>query len=639
MNLVIVESPSKCRKIEGFLGSDFRVVASMGHFRDLPAKGFGMDLETMEPTYTITKPEVSERLAPLIERAEKVYLCTDPDREGEAIAWHLTHLLPDDKPRLRATFQEITQKAVRQAIDNPGELRMPMVDAQQARRMLDRLVGYKLSPELWRAFKGRGALSAGRVQSVATRLIVDREREIQAFDEKVSFKIVAKLEKDQTEFLAELKKIVDDSGPTKGRFQDKEKATSWLAEIKDSPFTVEGVKTKEQKVKPQPPFTTSNLQAKAAHVLKMSASRSMQVAQKLYEGGHITYHRTDSVAISDDAIKNSRQLIQQNYGEKYLPKKATRYKNQASAQEAHECIRPTKIDRQTLQGVPNDEARLYELIWKQFISSQMNPGLDALTIVDISSGPGRFEARGRMELFDGFRILNRTEVEEKSRKKKEEESEEKQKLPALSKGDEPKLKGLDVKEVKTRPPARFNEASLIKRLEKEGIGRPSTYASIVTTIVKRRYVRLEKRRYYAEDLGCDITDFLVQRFPRVLELGFTRTCESRLDSIGEGELHYQEFLLKFWAYLKEQIQKASRIPLRKPQSTAKSSPKTASSKKNSTTTNSKGMPCPKCSRTTVVEESKKWSGRYFHCCHNCRMYLETNAKGSQKKGDWISPTG
>ena len=610
----------------------------MGHFRDLPAKGFGMDLNTMEATYTITKPDVAERLAPLIERAEKVYLCTDPDREGEAIAWHLTHLIPEDKPKLRATFQEITQKAVRQAIDNPGELRQHMVDAQQARRMLDRLVGYKLSPELWRAFKGKGALSAGRVQSVATRLIVDREREIQAFDEKLSYKIVAILEKENIPFKAELKKIIDDSGPTKARFQEKEKAKEWIQNLKDATFTVDDIRTKEQKVKPQPPFTTSNLQAKAAHILKMSASKSMQVAQKLYEGGHITYHRTDSVAISDDAIKASRQLIEKQYGDKYLPKKPTQYKNKASAQEAHECIRPTHIDRPALSGVMNDEARLYDLIWKQFISSQMNPGLDALTIVLLSSGPGIFEARGRMEIFDGFRILNRTEVEEKSRKKKDEENEEKQKLPPLQKNDEPKLKDLEVKEVKTRPPPRFNEASLIKRLEKEGIGRPSTYASIVTTIVKRGYVKLDQRRYYAEDLGCEITDFLVQRFPRVLDLGFTRTCESRLDTIGEGELNFQEFLLKFWAYLREQIQKASRMPL-PPSSPNTSSPPPKPTKKS---TPQKSPPkvlsnhsCPKCGKGTKVEESQKWKGRYFFCCHPCKMYRETDPAGKSPKGDWL----
>lgn len=616
----------------------------MGHFRDLPPKGLGVNLSTMEADYVITKDDVITRLSALAEKSEIIYLCTDPDREGEAISWHLRCVLPQEKTFRRATFQEITKKAVCKAIENPGVLNENMVDAQQARRILDRIVGYKLSPELWRSFTGKGSLSAGRVQSVATRLVVDREREIQNFEEQITYKILALWEHGGVKFKGEFKGEWVNSKLKSLKFKDQAKAIEWVEALKGESHVVTDVIHKKQKVSPQAPFTTSNMQAKAANVLKMSASRSMQVAQRLYEGGHITYHRTDSVAISDEAQKASRAWITQEYGEAYCPKRAPKFKKSGGAQEAHECIRPTAISSKVPNGLSQDELKLYQLIWMQFISSQMSPGEDAVTVVKILAGKGLFEARGRTEVFDGFRLLNRTEVQEKSRKKKDEESQEKQVLPALLEKDEPKLEDLSIKEVKTRPPARYSEASLIKKLEKEGIGRPSTYASIVATILKRGYVELEKRKYMATPLGMEITDFLVHRFPRVLDLGFTRVCEQRLDQIGEGEVQYQEFLIKFWDYLRKQLN-APFTPMptpSKPTSLGAASSKSskrvskASPAKEKPSPKSKGeMPCPVCAKASSLEESKKWKGRYFYCCHDCKAYLEADGSGRVLAGDWL----
>jgi DNA topoisomerase-1 len=621
MKLVVVESPAKCRKIEGFLGKDFRVVASNGHFRDLPSKGLGLRLDTMEAEYVITKDDVAQRLKNLAHRADEVFLATDPDREGEAISWHIAEILPAGKPLQRATFQEITKKAVTRAIQSPSELNLGLVDAQRARRILDRIVGYKLSPELWKAFAGAKGLSAGRVQSAATRLVVDREREIEAFVEKVSYKVVAKLSKEGQAFIAELKFMLEGEKRKRAQFQLKEKAEEALNSMKAGPWVVQTVSHKTQQVKPQAPFTTSNLQAKAAHQLKMSASKSMQVAQKLYESGAITYHRTDSVAISAEAQKASRDLIAERFGADYVPSRAPKYKSSGSAQEAHECIRPTSITKDHLNNLGSDEQRLYRLIWEQFISSQMSPGKDAVTVVEIRSGQGIFEARGRMEVFDGYRVLNRGEVQEKSIKKKEQDNLEKQKLPKLTKDDTCEGCGMNVKEVKTRPPARFSEASLIKKLEKEGIGRPSTYATILATIVKRDYVRLERRKYMATDRGKEVTDFLVQRFPKVMELGFTRACEDRLDRIASGDMAFKAFLLRFWSYLREQIDAC-------PQAPAKELAVERPSKRS--------LACPECQKQLSLEPSEKWPGRTFWCCHSCRCFLECDPTGQPLDGaQWL----
>lgn len=613
-NLVIVESPAKCKKIESYLGPDFRVVASMGHFRDLPQKGLGIDMDTMEGHYTISKQDVVDRLNNLAKNVESVYLCTDPDREGEAISWHLKEVLPQDKKFLRATFQEITKKAVQKAISNPIYLNDNLVNAQKARRILDRLVGYKISPALWTAFKGEKSLSAGRVQSVATRLIVDREREIEAFVQEVYYRVFSHHEKDNKPFRAELKFLKEGAKKKKFKINDLSDVESLILKLKELIYVVDNVKKKEQKLKPQPPFTTSNLQAKAAHLLKFPPAKTMQVAQKLYEGGHITYHRTDSTTISEEALTNLKEWIKNNYGEEYLPPRAHKFDNKAGSQEAHECIRPTAVDKDQPLGLSNDELNLYRLIRKQFISCQMSFGVDAVTNVTIKADEYLFEAKGRIELFDGFRKLNRTEVQEKSDKKKQEESDEKQVLPNLEKGETLNLKKVEKKEQKTKPPQRYTEASLIKKLEKEGIGRPSTYASIVATIEKRGYVKLLKRSYHAQDLGMRVNDYLVHKFPRVLDLGFTRTCEDRLDSISTGDLQHNEFLKKFWIYLREQLSLQNSY---KPMPKKQDSPK-----------------CPKCQKVTKLEESPKWKGRFFYCCHSCKCYLEKTNKPSNSKLEW-----
>ncbi|MBF0197436.1 MAG: type I DNA topoisomerase [Planctomycetes bacterium] len=657
LNLVIVESPAKCGKLTQFLGKDFRVVASMGHFRDLPPKGMGVDLSTMEPSYVISKEDVVKRLVADAKKANVIYLCTDPDREGEAISWHLKNVLPQDKEFRRATFQEITKKAVVAAVANYGQINEDLANAQQARRILDRVVGYKLSPELWKVFSGKRGLSAGRVQSVATRLVVEREREIRDFKEEISYKLISFHTKNEVPFKAELKFQIEQGKKKTLKFKKEEIAKDLQAELKDADFIVHSVVHKEQNKKPQAPFTTPNMQAKAANVLKMSAAKSMQVAQKLYEGGHITYHRTDSVAISDDSLKSLRNFIKGKYGENYLPGRAHNYSSKSGSQEAHECIRPTHVENESPPSLSRDELSLYHLIRNQFISCQMASGKDALSVVTLDAKGYFFEARGRVELFDGYRLLNRTEVQEKSRTKKEKEDQENQKLPPLEKDEVLKADRLDLKQVKTKPPGRYSEASLIKKLEKEGIGRPSTYTSIVGTIVNRGYVTLEKRKYYAEELGEQVTDFLVNNFPRILDVSFTRRCEDRLDAIGDGTMDFKEFLMKFWAYLRKQINSRSYVPpvinaapvepkIEEPSKkrVAKKKPATAAKKVSKKSNNSgqskstepvsektasKKTPpkCPACSKATKLEESRKWPGRYFYCCHPCKSYLESDKKG------------
>ena len=610
MNLVIVESPAKCKKLESFLGKGFRVVASMGHFRDLPTKNLGLDLNTMEPEYVISKPDVVKRLQNEGKKAEIIYLCTDPDREGEAISWHLKSIFPESLEFRRATFQEITKKAVIKAVENYGQINQALADAQQARRILDRLVGYKLSPELWKVFKGQSSLSAGRVQSVATRLIIDREREIEAFKDEVYFKIYAFHEKEGIKFRSELIRGIEDK--KKKTFKDEEEVKKIIETLKESEFIVKDVTEKKQTKKAQAPFTTSNMQAKAANILKMSASKSMMVAQKLYEAGLITYHRTDSTAISEDALKLVRAHIGAKYGPEYVPKAANKFSNKAGSQEAHECIRPTALENESLNVLNQDELKLYQLIKNQFISSQMSSGSDLVTTITLHADQFIFESKGRVEEFDGYRKLNRTEVQEKSNKKKEEEESEKQALPKCIKGEALKTEKVESKKLKTKPPARFSEASLIKKLEKEGIGRPSTYATIVSTIQKRGYVSLKQRKYYAEDLGKKVTDFLVSHYPNILALDFTRRCESRLDSIGEGEIQFQEFLHKFWDYLKIQLYAPKKVVVNK-------------------------IVCPKCKKEVKVEESPKFKDKYYYCCHECHCYLEASQSGSIIGKKWITP--
>ncbi|MBF0244327.1 MAG: DNA topoisomerase I, partial [Planctomycetes bacterium] len=353
---------------------------------------------------------------------------------------------------------------------------------------------------------------------------------------------------------AEFKWLKSGERPRAQKLKEEAKAVELIEEIKKfQQMRVESVEKKEQKKKPQPPFTTSDMQAKAALGLKLDAARTMSLAQSLYEDGHITYHRTDSYTISDEALAMVRAEILKTYGQDYLPAKALTVKAKAGAQEAHECIRPTSLGATVPPGLAGEKLKLYELIRNQFISSQMSEGIDALTVVRLEAGAYVFEARGRVEIFDGFRRLNRDEIEEKSSKAKEQDEEEKQTLPNLETDDQVDIERLEKKEQKSKPPPRYSESSLIKKLEREGIGRPSTYATIVDTIKKRNYVRVEKQRYYAEELGLQVTDYLVERFPRVMQLDFTRVCETRLDSIGSGNLDYREFLGKFWTYLKTQL--------------------------------------------------------------------------------------
>ena len=709
MDLVIVESPAKTRKIRDFLGSEFRVTACMGHFRDLPARGLGVDLDTLEATYEIHKQDVVDRLLEEGRDVRRVYLCTDPDREGEAIAWHIMQVLGPEREYRRATFQEITRKAVLAAVENPGLLRGELVRAQQARRILDRLVGYRLSPALWRAFPDRKSLSAGRVQSVALRLVAEREREIANFKEEIYFRVLTRHEKDGIRFKARLKSPGGQGGEggqggKEARFASEDQAREVADELeKASPFRVLRTTREEQRRFPQAPFTTADMQAKAANVLKLDAEVCMALAQKLYEEGHITYHRTDSTAIAAEALETLRRYILARYGEPYLPPKPHTYAAKAGAQEAHECIRPTEVADESPAGLAGDPLALYRLIRDQYVSCQMAPGLDALSVVELEAGRQRLEARGREELFDGFRCVNRGLIQEKSRAEEESAEEEGQQLPTFASGEQAPCKGVEVKKCKTRPPPRYSQASLIKRLEKEGIGRPSTYAAILQAIYKRGYVKLVRRYYHAEALGIEVNDYLVGHFPRIVELSFTRRCEERLDAIASGELDSMDFLKKFRDYLEGLLREANRFAPASDSSTPRStrrppramgagnegegrdardsdwrsrpprdrgsfdvpgatrrteagdrsyerperparSPRdrhdSGNTPRSRATRESVSPSCPACGGPTRWQESRRWPGRTFFCCHACRRYLETDpARRPLASAAWLGDAG
>lgn len=568
-SLVIVESPAKARTVGRFLGDDYIVKASMGHVRDLPARDIGVDIESnFEPTYVPVRGRatVVAEIKKAARGAESIYLATDPDREGEAISWHLVEAADLNKSDnlKRVVFHEITRDAIEDAFSNPREIDMQLVNAQQARRILDRIVGYQLSPVLWS--KVRRGLSAGRVQSVALRLIVDREREIEAFKPEEYWVITVDLKSEGTEkwkFTASLYQLHGETGrPKVGNGQQ---AAAIVQDLEASSFKVTKVARREVRQRPRAPFTTSTLQQQAARSLRYGAQRTMRLAQQLYEGiqigdgepvGLITYMRTDSTNLSTAALNEANSFIKSTYGSDYAGKPRTYRTKSRNAQEAHEAIRPTSVantPERVAQYLEQDQLRLYELIWKRMVASQMTDAIVDQTTVDIEaqnpSGNNHIvRATGSIIKFPGFRTLY---IEEKD---EDDQSEESGVLPDLKEGDTPVREKVNSDQKFTQPPPRYTEANLIRSLEELGIGRPSTYATIVSTIEQRQYVERVASRFKPTLIGAVVADLLKEHFPNIMDTGFTADMESKLDAIAEGDLEWVPMLADFYAPFSERVE-------------------------------------------------------------------------------------
>lgn len=573
--LLIVESPSKAKTIEKYLKSrGFIVKASVGHIKDLPKSKLGVDVEkNFKPEYqTIpTKVKVVEELKKYAEQAPEIYLAPDPDREGEAIAWHIAEEMPRRGKKIhRVLFNAITKKAVEEALDHPTTLDENKFQAQQARRVLDRLVGYKISPLLWDKVK-RG-LSAGRVQSVAVRLVVEREEAVKAFKPEEYWTIDARFTKQQKPFLAHLAKI-NSKDP---ELTNKSQVDSFLTSVKGCSYTVSKVVTKERQRKPSPPFITSKLQQEASSKLGFSAKKTMALAQSLYEGkdlgelgqtGLVTYIRTDSVRTTPEGIEEVRQFIQSQYGKDYLPAEPNAYKTKKSAQDAHEAIRPTSLQfsPQSVQPfLDSDEFRLYELIWNRFVSSQMNPAIYDRTTLELStkskgtaSNEVLLRLTGSRIKFPGFTaVYEESRVEGTATDPEEDDDSTNSELPDLKEGETYTPVEYDPEQHFTQPPPRFSDASLIKELEERGIGRPSTYAAILSNIQDKEYVEKRENRYYPSELGVVVNDLLVAAFPEILDSAFTAAMEEKLDLIEEGKSDWVKILKEFYAPFEKTLEVA-----------------------------------------------------------------------------------
>lgn len=609
--LVIVESPAKVKTIKKFLGSNYEVMASQGHVRDLPKSQMGVDVEhDFEPKYiTIRgKGEILAALRKEVKKADKVYLATDPDREGEAISWHLSKALKlEDKDIYRITFNEITKSAVKAAIKDARKIDMNLVDAQQARRVLDRVVGYSISPVLWAKIK-RG-LSAGRVQSVALRIICDRENEIDAFipDEYWTMDATLKVKGEKKPIVARF------HGDVNGKIdiKNKEQMETIKKEVENSTFAVDSIK-KGEKVKKAPlPFTTSTLQQEASKTLNFATAKTMRIAQQLYEGvdvdgrgtiGVITYLRTDSTRVADEAKEASEQYIAANYGEKYLPHSGLRKKDDKKIQDAHEAIRPTDIALTPVMikdSLSRDQFRLYQLIWKRFTASQMAEAIYETTSVKIAAGDYRFSIAASKITFDGFMSVYRSD-------------DDKDEPNALVKGiDEDSqltLEGVEGVQHFTQPPAHFTEASLVKALEELGIGRPSTYAPTISTIIARHYIAKEQKNLYVTELGRAVNDAMIKAFPQIVDVNFTANMESLLDGVADGDVKWKEIIKNFYPDLKESVDSAEK--------------ELENVKIEDEVTD---VICDKCGRNMVIKYGPH--GKFLGCpgfpeCHNTKPYLE-----------------
>ncbi len=628
-NLIIVESPAKAKTIERYLGRDYKVAASMGHVRDLPKSKLGVDVEDgFEPQYiTIRgKGKVLKKLRKEAKSSEAVFLATDPDREGEAIAWHLIHALKlEEDDQLRVAFNEITKNAIRRAFEQPRSIDVDLVNSQQARRILDRLVGYKLSPFLWR--KVRRGLSAGRVQSAAVRMVVDRERKREAFEPEeywtldADFLSSADGGQPDEQFTARLQKWRGDEVS----ISSEKQMNRLLENLPRSGYAVAEVKREEKKRYPSAAFTTSSLQQMAARRLGMKASFAMRIAQQLYEGvsvgddserrGLITYMRTDSTRVSSQAVGMAKEFVQERYGEHFSQPRTRRGRARQGAEEAHEAIRPTDVGKtpQMLKSdLSNPQYRLYRLIWQRFVASQMKPAVYDETTVTISSGGAQFSARGKVMKFPGFRILYGTNQSDS----------DDDLLPEMSEGDRVQLKELLPKQNFTQPPARFTEASLVRAMEEEGIGRPSTYAPIIETIQKRGYVGTEDNRFYPTELGRAVNSLLEDYFPDVVDLSFTADMENKLDEIEEGDVDWLEVISEFWEPFSEELdtayKKAERVQLPVQET---------------------DIECEECGRTMVIKHGRY--GKFIACpgypeCENTMPYFEkTGAQCPDCGGDIV----
>ncbi len=601
MNIVIVESPAKSKTIEKYLGKDFKVMASFGHVRDLPSKNGSVDTDNdfnMNYKVSTGSEKVMKEITSAVKKADALYLATDPDREGEAISWHVLEELKhrikdmDKKPVYRIQFNEITKTAVQYAVAHPRELAMDMIDAQQARRALDYLVGFNLSPVLWR--KVRTGLSAGRVQSVALRLICEREDAIEAFNPEEYWSIEADFTCPTGDTI--LSKLVTLDGVKQEKFsinneKDAKNAEKLLTGLN---YSVKSLKKKQVQRRPFAPFITSSLQIDASRKLRFSAKKTMSVAQRLYEAGLITYMRTDSVIMAEEAITAVRDTITNMYGADYIPEKPNFYKTKSqNAQEAHEAIRPTDFNKLSKQlKLEADQEKLYELIWKRAVSSQMAPAkLDqtSLTIAD-DSGKNEFRASGSIVVFAGFLKAYQVATEGGA------DSADKDKLlPKVSEDDVMDLKKLMPEQHFTEPPARYSEATLVKALEENGIGRPSTYASIISTIQDRGYVSQEKRRLTPEDVGRIVNKFLVEHFSTYVDLGFTADMENSLDEIACGKKKWKPVLKEFWSPFKTLVDD-----------------KIESVQKKDITTEKTGEKCPTCGKGELLIRLGRY-GKFKGC--------------------------
>lgn len=555
--LVIVESPTKARTISRILGKEFAVYSSMGHIIDLPRRKIGVDVDNnFDPTYVVIpgKKKILTQLKKELKKADIVYLATDQDREGEAISWHLKDRLQDKKKTrefFRVVFHEITPQAIKEAFASTEHIDENKVNAQQARRVLDRMVGYFLSPLLWK--KVAKGLSAGRVQSVALKLIVIRERLIQSFVPQEYWKIEALLKRKKEKFeemTADLIKYED----KKIDLTNEQQAKGILEELQNEEYIVSSVKKKEKRRNPYAPFITSTLQQDAFNKLKFTTRKTMMIAQQLYEGielgdegpiGLISYMRTDSVRIADVALIQVRKFIDENYGPEYLPAKPHVYKSKKSAQEAHEAIRPTSVDRRPQElekHLSPDQYKLYELIWKRTMASQMKPALYMTSTIEITAGKYLFSLSGSILIFDGFLKIYREDGKETLKL-----------VPDVEKGEKLEMLKLIPSQHFTRPPARYSESSLVKDLEEKGIGRPSTYAPIVHTLIMRNYIRREKGYLACTELGMKVTDILVEYFPNIINITFTATMEEDLDKVEEGKLKWKQVLKDFYVPFEKKL--------------------------------------------------------------------------------------
>lgn len=611
-NLVIVESPAKAKTIGKILGKNYKVIASVGHVRDLPKSSLGIDLDdNFTPKYiTIRgKGPVLQELRSNAKKSDKIFLATDPDREGEAISWHLAHALKiDEKDKVRVEFNEVTKEAVKKAIKNPRKIDLDLVDSQQARRILDRLVGYKISPLLWR--KIRKGLSAGRVQSVALKVVCDRNDEINAFVPEEYWSINADLEKDKEVFEANFFGEKLEGKEEKKELKTKEDVDRILDKIKKDDFEVTDVKKGKRRRNPYAPYTTSTLQQDASSKLRFTTRKTMMIAQQLYEGidikgegttGLITYMRTDSTRISEEAVKVASSFIEKKYGKKYSNGGRTySKKTKKGSQDAHEAIRPTNLLKEPIKikdSLTKDQYNIYKLVWERCIASQMAPAVYNTLSVTLNNNDILFRASGSILDFEGFLKIYATDTDEKDKK-----------IPQLSVGDKPILKELKPNQHFTQPPPRFTEASLIKTLEELGVGRPSTYSPTIGTIIARNYVVLENRSFNPTELGILVNDLLVEYFKDVINEEFTAGLEEKLDEVAEGELTWvevvEEFYKDFEVFLRKAEEEIEEIEIKDEET---------------------DIPCEKCGKMMVIKHGRY--GKFLACpgypdCKNTKAILK-----------------